>query len=138
MLGLIELTTVVGFLLLISIITIKPFREVLLSLDLEEYFDEDTTGISYNVIHLLLLDIWLIIPGINLVLSMLLTIGLFSVIFVVTVDVIAKSLKLDVDEFDAWIIFVLIFIMITIIKPLTIVCNHIQPTVDKLAKKILR
>ena len=86
----------------------------------------------------MLLAIWMIIPGINLVLTVLMTIGLFSVIFLVMVDVIAKILKLDVDEFDAWIIFVLIFIMITIIKPLTIVCNHIQPTVDKLAKKILR
>lgn len=138
MLGLIELTTVVGFLFMICIVAVKPFREILLSLDLEEYFDEDTTGISYNSIHLMLLAIWMIIPGINLVLSMLLTIGLFTVIFLVMVDVVAKILKLDVDEFDAWIIFVLIFIMITIIKPLTIVCNHIQPTVDKLAKKILR
>lgn len=138
MLGLIELTTVVGFLLLISIITIKPFREVLLSLDLEEYFDEDTTGISYNVIHLLLLAIWLIIPGVNLALLMLLAVGFYSIVFLVIVDVIAKIFKLNVDDFDAWIIFVLMFVMVTIIKPITIVCNHIQPTVDKLARKILR
>lgn len=138
MLGLIELTTVVGFLLLISIITIKPFREVLLSLDLEEYFDEDTTGISYNVIHLLLLAIWLIIPGVNLALLMLLAVGFYSIVFLVIVDVIAKIFKLNVDDFDAWIIFVLMFVMVTIIKPITIVCNHIQPTVDKLVRKILR
>lgn len=138
MLGLIELTTVVGFLFMVCIVAVKPFREVLLSLDLEEYFDEDTTGISYNVIHLLLLAIWLIIPGINLALLMLLAVGFYSIVFLVIVDVIAKIFKLNVDDFDAWIIFVLMFVMVTIIKPITIVCNHIQPTVDKLARKILR
>ena len=138
MLGLIELTTVVGFLFMICIVAVKPFREVLLSLDLEEYFDGDTTEISYNVIHLMLFAIWLIIPGINLVLTMLLTVGFYSIVFLVIVDVIAKIFKLNVDDFDAWIIFVLMFVMVTIIKPITIVCNHIQPTVDKLARKILR
>lgn len=138
MLGLIELTTVVGFLFMVCIVAVKPFREVLLSLDLEEYFDEDTTGISYNVIHLLLLAIWLIIPGVNLALLMLLAVGFYSIVFLVIVDVIAKIFKLNVDDFDAWIIFVLMFVMVTIIKPITIVCNHIQPTVDKLARKILR
>ena len=138
MLGLIELTTVVGFLFMICIVAVKPFREVLLSLDLEEYFDGDTTEISYNVIHLMLFAIWLIIPGINLVLTMLLTVGFYSIVFLVIVDVITKIFKLNVDDFDAWIIFVLMFVMVTIIKPITIVCNHIQPTVDKLARKILR
>lgn len=138
MLGLIELTTVVGFLFMVCIVAVKPFREVLLSLDLEEYFDGDTTGISYNVIHLMLFAIWLIIPGVNLALLMLLAVGFYSIVFLVIVDVIAKIFKLNVDDFDAWIIFVLMFVMITIIKPLTIVCNHIQPTVDKLARKILR
>ena len=138
MLGLIELTTVVGFLFMICIVAIKPFRETLLSLDLEEYFDGDTTGISYNVIHLMLFAIWLIIPGVNLALLMLLVVGFYSIVFLVIVDVIAKIFKLNVDDFDAWIIFVLMFVMVTIIKPITIVCNHIQPTVDKLAKKILR
>ena len=138
MLGLIELTTVVGFLFMICIVAIKPFRETLLSLDLEEYFDGDTTGISYNVIHLMLFAIWLIIPGVNLALLMLLVVGFYSIVFLVIVDVIAKIFKLNVDDFDAWIIFVLMFVMVTIIKPITIVCNHIQPTVDKLARKILR
>lgn len=138
MLGLIELTTVVGFLFMVCIVAVKPFREVLLSLDLEEYFDGDTTGISYNVIHLMLFAIWLIIPGVNLALLMLLAVGFYSIVFLVIVDVIAKIFKLNVDDFDAWIIFVLMFVMVTIIKPITIVCNHIQPTVDKLARKILR
>lgn len=137
MLGLIELTTVVGFLFMICIVAVKPFRETILSLDLEEYFDGDTTGISYNVIHLMLFAIWLIIPGVNLALLMLLAIGFYSIVFLVIVDVIAKIFKLNVDDFDAWIIFVLMFVMVTIIKPITIVCNHIQPTVDKLARKIL-
>lgn len=137
MLGLIELTTVVGFLFMICIVAVKPFRETLLSLDLEEYFDGDTTGISYNVIHLMLFAIWLIIPGVNLALLMLLAVGFYSIVFLVIVDVIAKIFKLNVDDFDAWIIFVLMFVMVTIIKPITIVCNHIQPTVDKLARKIL-
>ena len=136
MLGLIELTTVVGFLLLLLIVAVKPVRDILLNLDIEEYFDGDTTGISYNIIHLMLFTIWLIIPGINLVLVMLLAVGLFSVVILVAVDVVARILKLDVDDFDAWIIFVLIFIMITIIKPLTIICNHVQPAVDKLFRKI--
>ncbi len=138
MLGLIELTTVVGFLFMICIVAVKPFRETLLSLDLEEYFDGDTTGISYNVIHLMLFAIWLIIPGVNLALLMLLAVGFYSIVFLVIIDVIAKIFKLNVDDFDAWIIFVLMFVMVTIIKPITIVCNHIQPTVDKLARKILR
>ena len=137
MLGLIELTTVVGFMFLLLIVAVKPVREVLLNLDLEEYFEDgDTTGISYNIIHLMLFAIWLITPVLNLALVMLLLAGLFSVIILVAVDVVARILKLEVDDFDAWIIFVLLFIMITIIKPLTIICNHVQPAVDKLFRKI--
>ena len=54
MLDLILDTTIFGFVMMLVLIVVSPIREFLLNLELEEYFDGDTTGISYNVIHLLL------------------------------------------------------------------------------------
>ena len=137
MLDLITDTMLFGFAMMIVLIVVSPVREYLLSLELEDYFDSDTTGISYNIIHLLLLALWFMIPGLNLVLLMLLNIALLVVILLIGANIVSKIFKLDIDTYDAWMVFVLMFVMVTIIKPITYACNYIQPSVDKLFRDVM-
>lgn len=136
MLDLILDTTIFGFVMMLVLIVVSPIREFLLNLELEEYFDRDTTGLSYNVVHLLLFMLWLMIPGLNLVLLMLLNIMLLSIIMLAGVNVLEKVLKIDIEATDSWLVFVIVFVLVAIITPLIIVCNCIQPTVDKLFRSV--
>ena len=136
MLDLILDTTIFGFVMMLVLIVVSPIREFLLNLELEEYFDGGTTGISYNVIHLLLFMLWLMIPGLNLVLLMLLNIMVLSIIMLAGVNILRKVLKIDIEATDSWLVFVIIFVLVAIITPLIIVCNCIQPTVDKLFRSV--
>lgn len=136
MLDLITYTMLFGFAMMMVLIVVSPVREYLLSLELEGYFDGDTTGISYNVIHLLLFMLWLMIPGLNLVLLMLLNIMVLSIIMLAGVNILGKVLKIDIEATDSWLVFVIIFVLVAIITPLISVCNYIQPTVDKLFRSV--
>ena len=80
--------------------------------------------------------LWLMIPGLNLVLLMLLNIMVLSIIMLAGVNILRKVLKIDIEATDSWLVFVIIFVLVAIIIPLIIVCNYIQPTVDKLFRSV--